>query len=210
MRTNPSQVLSLAAALVTLALLESVGWGATLGIDLSLEDYALEPNLGGQQVLISVVDQEGGTTVEGVTLNVRLDDGLSPTMDPAPRITAVDMLGDSATPTIFYNQANSPVDPDGEPDPWPYYESRSVTTVGPPVAADGLLAIVTFDTSGVSAGQWDLILRDPADVATEFPGVTLDLTPGVLSIVPEPSTCGLLLVAILGLLGCCARRRVRQ
>jgi len=178
-----------------LVALASAAAGAPIEIDLALENYQLQPDAPDQTILISVSDKQGGTTVSGVNFRLRLDDGISPGDSPAPRITAIDLIGDDTNPTIFYGNANPPVDPDGEPDAWPYYEARIVTTAAGSVPADGLLAIVTLDATGVFSGSWDLILGDPGGFPTSFPDAAVDLEPGTLHVVPEPATLTLLLIA---------------
>jgi len=83
------------------------------------------------------------------------------------------ILGMAAT---AYAEDEAPAQPD--PDDW------QVRTIATPVsgvvpsfvsAANGLLANVTFDASGVAAGNWDLVLADPDGVPTDFAGRHADI-----------------------------------
>lgn len=78
--------------------------------------------------------------------------------------------------------------------------------------ANGVLAFVTLDTTGVAFGPWSLSLTNvqlgPSDFATD-PGNDAILIDGCLNCIPEPST---LVLASLALGWMCIvgiRRRVR-
>jgi len=163
-------------------------------------DHAIERDQPNQEVLIYVT---GGDPVAGVTFSIRTGDALTPTPCSAPQITALDILGSSTTPTIFFGNNNGQFDPDGDPDPFPRYESRITTTAGGTVDADGLLAMLTLDATGVFGGTWALLACDPAGVESEFAGsgggttihngtVWIDGFPSI----PEPSTLVLLLIGL--------------
>ncbi len=160
---------------------------ASANLTISLGTIPLLPNTADQVIPVVV---HGGDAVEGVTFNVRIGDGLAPLPAPAPIITDLDILGTAKEPTIFYADNTGQIDPDGPNDPFPYYESRTTTTTpaAAAVAAEGLLARITVSTLGVSSGQWDLILKDPAGFDTTFPGATVTIQQGRVEIVPEPAT----------------------
>jgi hypothetical protein len=60
------------------------------------------------------------------------------------------------------------------------------------VPADGLLATLTIDTTGLTTGQFDFLLNPPATGPTAFadPGVTTTLTNGWLRIGAAPGPVG--------------------
>jgi hypothetical protein len=196
----------LCATLVSLAWLLFAVPPASAELTISVGIVPLLPNTADQVIPIVV---HGGDAVDGVTFNVRIGDGLTPGAAGAPSIADLDILGTAAQPTIFFANNTGQVDPDGPNDPYPYYESRSTTTAGGTVSAEGLLARVTVSTLGVDSGRWDLVLKDPAGFPTEFPGVNVTIQDGSIEIVPEPGSwvglAGLLLGAPVWLL----RRRDR-
>jgi len=183
------------------------GTSAASGAFITVGDHELTPNADNQFIPIRVT---GGEAVDSLDFYVRIDDGLSPSPLPAPTVTAVDLVGTSSTPTIFYSNHTPPndLDPANE---YPYYEGWTVTTTSGTVPADGLVALVNLDTRGVYGGSWDLILKDPAHVATDFPGVPLSVTDGRVWIaggaVPEPSA--VLVWSLLSLAGFGLGRRRR-
>ena len=156
----------------------------TLVIDVG--DHLLGPEATDQTVEVHV---SGAEEVYGVNFYARIDDGLSPTPTPSPEISNLDVIGDAGNPTIFYGNNNGQSDPDGDPDAYPYYEARFLTTspAAPPTAtADGLLAIITFDTQGVTSGTWDLILSDPGGFQTDFIGAPVTIIDGTITVSTPP------------------------
>jgi hypothetical protein len=136
--------------------------------------HTLAPNMAGQQVQIQVT---GGEAVSGLDFFVQVGDGGTTVGgdDTGPKITNVDLV----TGTIFGTN-NSGVFTDPAPLIW----GATTTTSSGTVAANGLLATLTVDTTGITAGQFDLILNPPATGPTAFAdaGVTTSLTNGWLRI----------------------------
>ncbi len=194
---------------VSFALVLFLAASASANLTISLGNIALLANTADQVVPVVV---HGGDAVEGVTFNVRIGDGLAPLPGPAPTITDLDILGTAAEPTIFFLDNTGQLDPDGPNDSFPYYESRTTTTTAADgtVAAEGLLARVTLSTLGVNSGEWDLILKDPAGFATEFPGTSVTTEQGRIVIVPEPATWIGLASVLLGASSWLLRRRNGQ
>jgi hypothetical protein len=77
-------------------------------------------------------------------------------------------------------------------DPAPLIWGATTTTTSGTVPANGLLATLTIDTTGLSTGQFDLILNPPSTGPTAFadPGLTTNLSNGVLRIGAAPMNLG--------------------
>jgi len=142
-------------------------------------DHLLQADQAGQLIEVYVT---GGEAVEGLNFRIRIGDGIDPTPSPAPKIPdddAVDLVGTAANPTIFYSNHTTPRDLD-DPDQSDYYEAAAISTDHDTVSAEGLLAIVEIDTTGVTTGQWDLILRDPGGFSTSFVGPSGTIYPDLV------------------------------
>ena len=96
----------------------------------------------------------------------------------------------------------------------PQYRDANVTTMSNTVAAEGLVATVTFDTTGFSTpGQsWDLVLDGVigGNARTDFGLVETDVRNGKIRIIPEPATATMLGGLGLLLLLLWRRRFVRR
>jgi len=171
-------------------------------------NHVLQPNQANQPVEIFVT---GGDPVQGVNFNVEVGAGGPPIQD----LVIFDDAGPKAY--IFDNNNNGTLDQDGpHPDAAPLWEGRSTTTVSGSIAADGLLATIFFDTTGISGGgPWPLTLTPSVPPPTDFAGVPADITDGTLRIeggpviIPEPATIVVwsLLAAVGIALGCYRRRQ---
>jgi hypothetical protein len=150
--------------------------------------HKLLPNTKDQEIAITV---EGSDPVQGLNFRIQVEDGgpLPPAMGSptGPVITAVDLI----TATVFAGNVSPQTDLLSLPQIW----VQSVTTQSGSVVADGLLATVTFDTTGFSRGSFRLALDDTLDGATDFAGIPIDITDGILRVVPEPPG------GMMGLLG---------
>ena len=149
--------------------------------------HALRPNTSGQEIQIGV---SGGQLVAGLNLFVQVGDGgpeLSDFGIPAgtdgPAITAVDVKTD----TIFATVPDPQVDQPGIPQV--ATSTIAISEEGQAVPADGLLATITIDTTGLFEGSWDLLLADVLPFAslsgpftTDFAGVAAFVSNGQLVI----------------------------
>ncbi len=132
-------------------------------------NHYLVPNQAGQSVRIMV---SGGEQVSGLNFFAQVGDGgpelgqfgLPPGTD-APAITTVDLKSGTIFNGISDLQSN-----DGSIPQVAMY-SIEYTQAGGSVAADGVLATLTFDTTGFSAGTWDFLL---GDVLPTVPGGPFD------------------------------------
>src|SRR5688572_27391250 len=144
--------------------------------------HTLVPNMPGQQVQIHV---SGGEAVSGIDLFVQVGDGGTTVGgdDTGPEITNLDLV----TGTIF--AANHT---DVFTDPAPLIWGATTTTTTGTVAANGILATLTIDTTGITTGQFDLLLNPPATGPTAFAdaGVVTNLTNGLLQIGVAPALTG--------------------
>jgi hypothetical protein len=136
--------------------------------------HMLLPNLSGQQVQIFAT---GGDPVAGIDLFVQIGDGGATVggNDTGPTITQLDLT----TGTIFAANHTGVFT-----DPAPLLWGATTTTTSGTVPAGGLLATLTIDTTGITTGQFDLILNPPATGPTAFAdaGVVTNLTNGLLQI----------------------------
>lgn len=172
-------------------------------------DHDLLENTAGQQIQIYV---SGGGNVSGLNLFVQVGDGgpeltdfFLPAGTDGPSITSIDLKPIGG---IFAGIGDSQVDI--TPDVPQVKNSTIAMTGGGSVVADGLLAIITIDTTGFFAGDavttWNLllggVLPDAGGYDTDFAGTPIDITNGSLSVVavPEPATLGLIALGGAGLL----------
>jgi len=183
-----------------------------LGATIDVGDFLLDPNTPGQQILLEIQGTPGVDEAQGVTLNVQVADGYPdfipgdpPTTIDGPNITAVDLVGAG---TVFGSVPNTGPN---------FIEQREqlwavgTTTASGTVTADGVLAVVTIDTTGWFAGDgpWELRLKETLNGDTTLPG--LPSPPTIINgtiAVPEPSA--LLLGLVGGALFWCWRSRPRR
>jgi len=167
-------------------------------------DHALLANTSNQTFDIFVT---GGDPVQGVNFRVQLADGFpdvpGSTID-GPDITAIDLIGPG---TIFEGNNTGQNSVETRAQAW---EQRTTTSAGT-VAADGLLARITFDTTGFNTigQQWDLVLANGFLGNTDFTLIGADVTNGTLAIVPEPSSLALVGLGAVIVIGLGAHRKWR-
>lgn len=188
--------------------------GAALVVNVG--NVVLLENTPGQVVPLTV---SGGDLVSGLELLVEVGDGgpelvaLDPSRTglPGPAITDLSVIGG----TLFAGLATD-ITPPGEPQ-FPQFQQRFALVDDPPgsVSAAGTFALVTFDTTGFSAGEtFGLSVQDtlftsrfidPASPVGD--AVPLRIIDGTITLVAVPEPAGLALVAAAAtLLG---RRRAR-
>ncbi len=170
--------------------------------------YDLRQNQAGQQIQIYV---SGGDSIAGIDFNMELDSDAPAIAPPsAPSFTGVDLT----TGTIFQNNNLGAVDSGSLPtDELTWW----ITTESGVVSANGLLATVTVDTTGLFASDpvhsWPLSMSETDNGSTEFlnsSGVALpaSFTDGTITLVaPEPHPLALLGIGVVALAGyvCCQR-----
>ena len=157
-------------AAVLIVLLAAAGLAeATPAIDVGT--HSLQADLPGQIIRILVT---GSDPVQGLELNAQIEDTTS-----GPVFTDGDVLTD----TIFAGNhlglfAGSYIDP--------RRMYLGVVTETGTVAADGLLAMLTVDTTDVHGGLYRLSLTESIEGPTNFAGVAALLTDGWIDVRPTP------------------------
>ena len=158
--------------------------------------HQLQPNAADQTIQIFVL---GGQPVEALNFSAQIGDGGSAGggTDDGPVFSNLDILNG----TIF---ASNNLGQFGGPG-YPQLAIGSTITSSGTVSADGLLATLTVDTTGVWSSTYALKLGDTLNGATDFGDVHPVITEGTIQVVPEPSS-----VALLGLGGLAALRSRRR
>lgn len=146
------------------------------GLSIIVGTHRLQPDMAGQQIPIYV---SGGGPVQGLNFNLQIAD---PNIPPdvaaeAPVITRVDIL----TGTIFAdNHTGLRIDLDE--DRVPQHAYQATTTAFGTVAAEGLLAMVTVDTTGFWNGAWTLQLSRTVNGPTDFAGLPPSIIDGAITL----------------------------
>jgi len=169
--------------LLSMACVESAGAQPSITVG----HWELEPDNAQQEIEIWVA---GGQPVEGLNFVIQVGDGGQPLggSDEGPSIQDLDIF----TGTIFANNNTGTVDLDGPnatypEDQVPMWEGRSTTVIESegPVLAEGLLGVVTMDTTGCPSGTWPLRMGlGVMDGPTDFAGVAADIIEGSITIPP--------------------------
>ena len=144
--------------------------------------HTLLPNQPNQVIEIRVT---GGDPVDGLNFYVQVADGgpelVALGLLPAgqgidgPAITGADLISG----TIFAaNNDGQQVPPGNQPQVAGFLITTDVGTV----AADGLLARLTLDTTGFTSGSWPLMLADTWNGDADFAGLAAVITNGVIQI----------------------------
>jgi len=141
----------------------------------------LLPNTPGQAVQLFV---NGGDSVQGMNLYTLITDGFPAvpgSTQNGPNITGINLT----TGTIFSGNNTGAMFTSSDQ----YWISQISTSTGT-VAANGLIATLTVDTTGFNSGSgpFSLKLSGTPDGNTDFAPVPVTITNGQLTIIPEPST----------------------
>lgn len=150
-------------------------------------DHNLQPDTAGQEIKVFVT---GGQAIDTLNLNVQIEDGLD-----GPTIQDVDAIEG----TIFdANNDGGQFDTLADPR---LFAATVLTEFGTAVPADGLLATIFIDTTGLDSGTFDLKLADTFNGDTDFgvdsgfAPIIAEVTNGRITIVPEPATALLAMAA---------------
>lgn len=163
---------------------------ANAALVINVGSYTLLPNTPNQTVKIFVT---GGDAVQGLNFYAQVADG-----GPAaggtvtgPAITGVDILAG----TIFAANNNGADNPGSVPQ----LAARTTTTLAGSVPGNGLLATLTFDTTGFTTQRtWSLNLKNTLNGPTDFAGTPATIADGSIIVnVPEPACILLLFVGLM-------------
>ncbi len=157
------------------------------GPTIEVGDHPLKPNLAGQKLMIYVT---GGQSVSGLDLFAQIGDGGPelvnlglPPGTRGPVIAGVDLKTD----TIFRAIPDQPIDLGSLPQVANWSVSLSG---GGNVSAEGLLATITVDTTGLFEGTWNLSLTDVlpdhpfGPLTSTFANELAHISNGTINIVP--------------------------
>ena len=162
---------------------------------ITVGDIELLPDAANQMVDLLVT---GGDPIPGMNFNLQIADG-----GPAAGGTVIgpSVVADLEKNTIFDGNNTGAVNV--EDPPLPQAEFATIVTDSGTVAAEGILARLSFDTTGFVTGKFPLLLTATLNGDTDFVDVFPEIENGMLVIVPEPA---LGLMAIWLCLCCCGRR----
>lgn len=138
-------------------------------------NHSLLPDTADQQIRIVVT---GATEIHGMNFNLQVADG-GPAVGGTvigPTITAVDFVSDEDM--VFFGNSTESVDPGSAPQ----LAIRTITTGSGSVVADGLLAVVTVDTTGIVGGTYPLKMGATLNGSSDFAGTAIDITEGTISV----------------------------
>jgi len=164
-----------------------------------LGSHDLRENASGQTIQIFV---SGGDAVQGMNFNVQVADGgpeagaFGGTID-GPAITNVDIF----TGTIFESN-NTGQAGSGSIVPQVYHAATTTSTGT--VSANGLLATITFDTTGFffmdPVHSWDLVSSNTLNGPMDFGPIPATISDGTINVVPEPASMALLALGALAMI----------
>jgi hypothetical protein len=171
---------------------------------INVGNHSLLPNTPGQTIAIYVT---GGDLIAAADLLIQIGDGGPERVNFPPLLAGTDAPGvplpvglpnaNLQNPTfgtdagIFASVPNGGQS-DGLGGSIPQLIGLSILTDTGTVAANGLLATLMIDTTGLTSGTWDLMLKDTLAGNTQFLDETANQVPltivnGRLTIVPEPT-----------------------
>lgn len=164
---------------------------------LDVGDHTLKSNTPNQTISMSVT---GGAAVQGVNLLVQMGDGgaaLGGVDGSAPAITDITLITGGM---IFEPSNTGHVLFDPPTDQFWQIGTTTDANVSSTVSADGLLAVLTIDTTGFTSGTFDLKAGDiqagGSTFDSDFAGLAATITNGSVT-VPEPiGVWGLLALAL--------------
>lgn len=157
-------------------------------------------NVGTHQLQADTADQlihiyvSGGDAVEALNFSAQIADGGSAGggTDDGPVFTGLDLVDGTIFAPNNLGQFGDSLNPQ--------LAIASTITSSGTVSADGLLATLTVDTTGVWSGTYALKLSDTLNGTTDFGDVHPLITDGMIQVVPEPASLALLTIGGLAML----------
>ncbi len=173
---------------------------APAAVIIDVGDHNLVPQTPGQQFSILV---SGGDPVEGVDLLLQMGDGgsvLGGVDGSAPRITGVTLIAGNM---VFSSSNTGDVFPDPPTDMFWQISTTTDVPAASTVPAQGVLALVTVDTTGFRGGGVFTLKAGDIQASggtfdSTFAGVPATINNGTITIVPEPG--GVTIAGMAGLL----------
>ena len=164
-------------------------------------NHVLLPNTAGQKIMIMTSGEEGDE-FQGVNLHLAIGDG-------GPIVTGIDLIGPDTL--LFGNNMGQYGYFDPLFDAPTRQPAMTATTAAGTIGPNGVIAVLTLDTTGIAPGQYSLSLTHPEIGPSDLPVFfeTTILQDGFLTVsaVPEPSSVVLAVVAAGGLGAVAIRRR---
>lgn len=179
-RQRPTQVCKVKAA-SRICLFVALAWATCLGAapSITVGNHGLIPDTSDQKIEIFVTGTE---PVLGMNFNLQVADG-----GPAgggsilgPVIKAVDLV--SQPGMVFHGNSTTPIDPGSAS----RIAIRSLITSSGMVTAEGALAIVTFDTTGIAGGTYALKMSATVNGDSDFAGIPISIVNGSITIPIPP------------------------
>jgi hypothetical protein len=199
MLKRPTHLAGLVALAACGVLLSALPAAAEIYIDVG--KVMLRPDTPGQRVLVRLTT-DAADRVAGCNFNAEIGDAGSAFGGiDGPAITAVDMeIG-----TIFAGNNRGQTDLGS----LAQLATYSIVTDSGTVAAEGLLATLTIDTTGFTTpgATWKLELDHTLNGPTDFAPLHAIISDGTITLIPEPASMALLGCGALSLL---VRRRGRR
>ncbi len=176
-------------ALTQLCLMLSSTAQAAIIIDFG--NAVLQPNQANQIVPINVTSD---TAIQGLNFSMQIDPGAF----TLPTITAIDITGPG---TVFSSNNTGAANPFAGDAGGPQLAVASTTTNAGTITPNGVLAFVTFDTTGIFTGTYTVEFLGTLNGDTDFAGVPATSFQNrslSISAIPEPGTLALLAVSGVG------------
>ncbi|MCA9217172.1 MAG: hypothetical protein KDB27_29085 [Planctomycetales bacterium] len=171
-------------------------------IIVTVGDVQLQPNEANQAVPILVSSPDNTPAVAAFNLVAQLGDGVGGSAEPKfsgaeDTLDGVDFLTGTIWPASSTTSGTGPVMD------FPYFATASVAIEGGgTTVADGILVTLFVDTTGFDSGTYDLLVSASQgnDSAFVLPGgseFSPEIRNGSITIVPEPTACGLFMVFVV-------------
>ena len=172
---------------------------------INIGTISLEPNKANQ---IRAINVTSGDAIQGFDLVLQVADGGPEAAEfgghiKGPAITAISVIA----PNTVFGPNNT--GQGGVGMNYPQLWDATTTTGSGSVAASGVIAQVTFDTTGLSSGNFPLLMTGTLLGDSDFanPAIVGQFTNGTISIAAVPEPTSVMVIGVVGLLVVARRRR---